>query len=82
MNMKNEILSIFQEALVDHEQIEVNSSTPLENMNFSSLEFIGIIVQVEELFNIEFEDTMLLPEAYRNIDDFIQYVSQRILSNT
>ncbi len=51
------------------------------NIGFTSLQFLTFIVQVEEEFNIEFEDEELSFDRYQNISDFVDTVEKLLSIN-
>lgn len=43
-------------------------------IGFDSISFIELVVKVEQVFQIEFDDDHLSTEAFVNIKDFVDYV--------
>lgn len=78
--------SIIERKVVDI--IKKNSSEELSINNIlersfsdgivNSLEFVGIVVDLEAEFNIEFDDDMLLTSSYENIGQLADYIFTKI----
>jgi len=51
-----------------------SSITKFVDMNIDSITFIKLIVNIENEFEIEFEDEALLVEKYETIEDMHNYV--------
>ena len=50
----------------------------LTDLNVNSLNFIEIVVKIEDEFSIEFEDDKLMYNSFATIDDLISYVKTLI----
>lgn len=44
----------------------------------NSLEFVSIVIELETEFDIEFDDDMLLISSYENIEQLVDYISQKV----
>lgn len=45
-----------------------------KDLAMDSLSYISLLVSIEDLYGFRFEDKYLLPQAFSNIDEFIQYI--------
>ena len=55
----------------------VRSEQTLEDLEIDSILFIRIVVQCETVFEIEFEDEMLLMSKFDTIGMLVEYVQSR-----
>lgn len=68
MNIKTEIKRIFEEN-------GVNISDPDSLENLDSIQYVTIIVEIEQFFNITFPDYILADNAFVDFQKFINIVS-------
>lgn len=52
----------------------ISTKEMINNLNVNSLNFIEIVVKIEDEFNIEFEDDKLMFNSFSTIDELISYV--------
>lgn len=57
--------------------LNVDITTSLEQLEIDSIAFIQFIVELEDIFNIEFDDEMLTKNALGNLGDIISYIEKR-----
>ena len=62
------------------EQIE-DINIDFTAIGVDSITFINIIVALEQEFDIEFDDEMLLISQYSNVKEFIEYVTNKVGRN-
>ncbi|MCI9488755.1 MAG: acyl carrier protein [Dorea sp.] len=74
INLKESILGLINDVGVD---IDENEEIRIE---MDSLQFVALICDLEGTFDIVFSDEELLPEKYQNINEFITYVENKIIS--
>lgn len=74
INLKESILGLINDVGVD---IDENEEIRIE---MDSLQFVSLICDLEGTFDIVFSDEELLPEKYQNINEFITYVENKIIS--
>lgn len=78
-----QLLQIYRGYLPEETAAKVlNGQTRMEEMAIRSVDFIRIIIDIENQFGFEFEDEDLQPERYETIDDMAQYVAQRTSGQT
>ena len=70
MNTKRIIISILQEAGNVIDDIDLNEDVDLQVYLNDSIQFISFIISVEEKFDIEFPDEMLLIDNIKSLDNF------------
>lgn len=56
---------------------EIKQSEHLTELGLNSINYISIIVDLEDEFNIEFEEDYLLMEAFKTLQDMIDYVRMK-----
>ncbi len=50
----------------------------LSELSIDSLEYIKIVVQIENTFDIEFDDEALVLEKFASVDDICAYINELI----
>lgn len=70
------ILGIFEDIL-EQEKGKITLEQTFEELKVNSISFIGLVVQCEIEFDIQFEDEMLLISKFPNVDSFAKYVQMR-----
>lgn len=48
----------------------------MTDLNFNSIEFIELIVELEEEFNCEFDDSLLSNNSFLSLNSLIEYLSK------
>ena len=69
-DMKETFLNVMKNILDIHEEIDIEKT--IEEMGINSISIIQIIVSIEEEFNIEFPDEMLVFNGSMRINQIIQ----------
>lgn len=72
----NKIIECFN---IDYDGI--SSETEIELLGLDSLTYVTCLVNVEDLFDIEFEDEMLLNDFFKTIGDIEDFVKTKIENN-
>lgn len=49
------------------------------DLNFDSLMFIRLVVEIEKIFSIEFDDEFLLIEKIDQIETLLTYIESKVL---
>lgn len=68
----------FIKKTVDDYPTTIELNTPLEEIAFNSIDFIKLLVFLEDEFEIEFEDDDLVLENYRTMEDLITTIEKTI----
>ncbi|MFR3138957.1 MAG: non-ribosomal peptide synthetase [Lacrimispora saccharolytica] len=68
--LENRIMDIIEKIAM----VEFDKSISFKSLGVSSLEYVTLIVKVEKVFGIEFEDEALVMENFETIEKFIDYV--------
>ena len=77
--IQEEILSKIQEQFHDCSDIEqLTEDTDLWKYGMESIDFVHIIVMLEEIYDIEFEDEFLQMKYFTCVKDFAKYVEKRL----
>ena len=53
---------------------ELTEETPMDQLPINSVDFIKIIIDIENEFGFEFDDENLLPQNYVKIGDMVDFV--------
>ena len=72
LEMSNKIISIIKEFCALKEDITID--TQISDLSLDSLSFISIIVEIENLYNIEFDIETLDIKTWNTVGDIIEYV--------
>ena len=72
------VIEITNIANIDYEISELDK---IDELGISSLKFIQLIVQLEDRFNISFDDDDIDFEKRYTINDIVQYIKQRLQKN-
>jgi acyl carrier protein len=62
---------------VSHSAV-INDDTSLLEIGIDSVEFITMIIALEEEFNIRFEDTQLVYDNYKTIGQLVSIIEQML----
>lgn len=57
--------------------IAITLETSLDELNISSIDFIKVIIELEEEFDLEFDNEMLLYEAFTDINSIVKYIIKK-----
>lgn len=69
------ILEIIKKKL---ESEELQLSSKLDEIGIDSLNYVSIIVEIEEEFDIEFDDDLLVSSRFESIENIAQYVKESV----
>ena len=72
LEMSDKIISIIKEFCALKEDITID--TQISDLSLDSLSFISIIVEIENLYNIEFDIETLDIKTWNTVGDIIEYV--------
>ena len=73
------VLDIIKENLVDQSSTVVSIDSPFPEVN--SITFIKIVVTLENEFNFEFDDEMLLITKFPTIKEMVEYVESKVTTS-
>lgn len=73
--IQEEIIKIIVEMGELSEDVHMNTS--IGDLGLDSIEFVNIVVETEELYDIEFDDENMLIETYKTVKDFVDYVKMK-----
>ena len=74
--MKDKIIQIIKDACALEEEVKENSD--LKTLSLDSLSFVEMLVNIENEFEIEFEDEELNFFDWENVSDLINAVKEKI----
>ncbi len=72
---ESSIINIVKENIDSNKEVYLESR--FEDLGLDSLDFVQIIVSIEEKFDFEIEDEMLTTSAFLTINSLVQYVKSR-----
>lgn len=74
-----QLIGIYRNYIQD-EQVAGNilPETKLEALSISSVDYIKIIIDIENDFNFEFDDEDLAPGKFQTINSMIDYIEEKI----
>ncbi len=76
-NLEERIIKIFRKAVNISEDVVLTSDTMINTLEVNSLNFLKIIVEIEEEFAIEFEDEELNFYTFNSIKDIVELVKNK-----
>lgn len=74
---KNDIIKVIDK-YAKFKKESYNPDIRLEDLGYSSLAFVSLIMHLEQQFNIKFEDEYLSMDVLSTVSAVIQYVSKRV----
>lgn len=78
--MREKILSYIQDS-VKEQSIELQLDSILADL-IDSITFVKMVVSLEEEFDLEFEDQMLIISKFEKTEDLVDYVKSRLDKKT
>lgn len=76
-NIKSTINDIINSTIGKPDLLEITDETELvKDLGFSSLDFIILLVEIEERFNITIEAADISMDTFTNIASLIQYINK------
>jgi len=77
-DVASKVFSIISE-MTNTQISNITGNITLTDLGVDSITFIKLIVSLEEMFNFEFDDNMLLFTAFPNIQRIIDYVEENMV---
>jgi acyl carrier protein len=74
--MEEEIIKIISH-VTNYPAAQINISSDIREYGVDSLNFVRIVVNIEEKFNVEFADSDLINTRFSNINSLTEYVKHR-----
>lgn len=65
-------------SIYEIKKIEVNKDSKFDEIGLDSIEFVQLIVNIEDKFNIEFNEEELNLDMYKNINDLVKVIERHI----
>lgn len=75
MKVVEDILKVIKE-IIENDDINLNQS--LKEIGCNSITFVKLVVQIEEIYNIEFDDDVLMVDKFSSVDSLVKYIVQKI----
>ena len=79
-NTQRKVLDIIIFNLEDKLEGDIPLDVDLITMGFDSINFVNLAVILEDEFEFEFEDNMLLVTSFSSIYSLLEYVERKIIS--
>ena len=76
---QEELINIIKEAVKDNQ--DITKETVLADLGIDSITFISLIIEIEDRYDIEFDDEKMMIEQYKTIGDLIIYIKESIDNN-
>lgn len=57
------------------EEIELDPDTKIDDLGMDSINYVGFLLEIEEICEIQFEDECLANNYFRTIGDIVKYVN-------
>lgn len=68
-----------QELEIDAKIIDLNDSLEkYEDYGLNSIYFVRIVIELEKMFTINFEDDYLILENYKSVNDLVNYILKKL----
>lgn len=81
MDMYDEILGNVLKVLksvLNNKEIVIDSESSMYEIGMGSLNFMNMVVKLEDLYDIEFEDEYLIETSFSKVDDIVTYLIKMI----
>lgn len=77
VKIENKIIELISQKVDCDNKINLCSESPFDELHLNSIAFIQIVVEIENTFQIEFDDDHLSTEFFNSIKDLVDYVNER-----
>ena len=74
LTVQNQLISIYKKFLKDEKFTELTIHTQLNDLSINSVDYIKIIIEIENTFDFEFDDDALAPGTFQTIQDVYNYI--------
>lgn len=78
-NVPQKVLDIIRESLGDQTSTAISIDSPFPEID--SISFIAIVVTLENEFNFEFDDEMLLIAKFPVVKEMVKYVESKVAAS-
>lgn len=73
----NNVISIIKETISIDEGVDISSNTEISSLGINSLNFLKIIVEIEEAYDIEFDDNELNFDYFNTIESVVKLIDSK-----
>lgn len=77
VKIENKIIELISQKVDGDNKINLCSESSFDELHLNSIAFIQIVVEIENTFQIEFDDNHLSTELFSNIKDLVNYVNEK-----
>lgn len=77
VKIENKIIELISSKIDCGCKINLCSESPFDELHLNSIAFIQIVVEIENAFQIEFDDDHLSTEFFNSIKDLVNYVDEK-----
>lgn len=79
MDIENSIIGFLREIISDGNTLMfLPRNTEFSSLNMDSIDYVRLIVKIEEYFSIEFEDEALDASLFNTLGDLYEYINIRL----
>lgn len=79
MDLRNSVLELISSHVdIAFDINQVKDDDTLEQLGVNSINFIRVIIELEMMFNIQFDVDCLGTEAFENVVAFVEYVKELV----
>ena len=79
MNIRNQVINAISKLLEDENKKELlDFNNDLSTLGFNSISFIKLVLELEDIFNIEFDDELLSYKKFISLDNLCDYIDIRM----
>ncbi len=76
--MEEKVINIIYQALQVESDVEITANTQLSDLLFDSIDFVQMVVSLENEFNFEFDDEKLILDQFSSVESVIEYVKSKL----
>lgn len=77
VKIENKIIELISQKVDCDNKINLCGESSFDELHLNSIAFIQIVVEIENTFQIEFDDDHLSTEFFNSIKDLVDYVNER-----
>lgn len=74
-NIENKIIEFLQ---VKSQMLIQDTNILIREIGLDSIQYIELLVEIEQIYSIEFEEDKLFSSAFKRLSDLIEYVDAKV----
>lgn len=75
--IEDELIGLYKKYM-ENGEVELFSDTRMTEIEISSVDYIKVIIDIENEFDFEFDDDDLSPDRFEVIEDMVDYIYDKI----